>query len=198
MSDTADYYKGPDLSYIETASGGKFYAGNPTFDVIDISLALAKNCRFNGHTSLFYSVAQHSLMVAAIMEIDGHDGLEGLLHDATEAYLTDVPAPLKQFLPDFKLLDGQWETKLRQKYGLPPHKSEACQRADWIALFIEAKYMMMSEGATFVDPKNLRETALTEPKYRHLHNWIIERKWYDVARDFRVTFYTYTGVRGGR
>lgn len=56
----------------------------------DIVHALAFTCRFNGHSREFYSVAQHSMLVA---EICGHSW--GLLHDAAEAYLGDIIRPLK-------------------------------------------------------------------------------------------------------
>lgn len=146
--------------YVETATG-VFEFRNPVFRVDDIWHALRQLCRFNGHTSKFYSVAQHSEHVARIMQYLGEgDPLEGLLHDGTEAYLSDVPAPFKQFFPDLQKYDKEMDRLLRLQYGLPEEKTEACKRADWLALFMEAALFMPSRGENYPDPHNLRAEAL--------------------------------------
>lgn len=61
---------------------------------IDIGHALAQLARWNGHTSHPWSVAQHSIVVASLVAPE--HTLWALLHDASEAYLTDVPRPLKR------------------------------------------------------------------------------------------------------
>ena len=104
------------FDFIETYTGLHFYPyhGCPQFNILDIAHALSMCTRYNGHASKFYSVAEHSVMVANIMETFGTgDPLEGLMHDATEAYLSDVPAPFKKHLPDWQKFDEQLETKLR-------------------------------------------------------------------------------------
>lgn len=65
----------------------------------DIAHALGNQCRYSGHTREFYSVAEHSVRVAHILEESGQPWeivLFGLLHDAAEAYLVDLPRPLKR------------------------------------------------------------------------------------------------------
>lgn len=147
--------------YIETSSGRHFYSDKPDFALEDIAHALSMCVRYNGHCAAFYSVAEHSLLVSYLMkERAGGDPFEGLMHDALEAYLSDVPAPLKQFLPDYKAFDDKLDTKLRYQFDLPPKKTEECKKADWLALFVEAFYLLPSQGAAFADPNNLRPEAL--------------------------------------
>lgn len=83
-------------------SGKPFYVFQPypeEIELEDIAQALAKQCRFNGHTKEFYSVAQHSVLVSELYE-DVDTALWGLLHDAAEAYLGDCVRPLKRELRD--------------------------------------------------------------------------------------------------
>lgn len=153
-----DAYK--DNVWIATQNG-KFELDNPTFDIRDIAHALARCCRFNGHINGFWSVADHSILVADIMLLTGQGNpLEGLLHDATEAYLSDVPAPFKTRLPDWQGIDKKLELEFRKKFRLPEKKSPECGKADWYALFIEAHVLHPQKGEGFADPLNLREEAL--------------------------------------
>jgi hypothetical protein len=81
------------------ASGTQINLNEPTPDMIridDIAAALSKICRFGGQTNAFYSVAQHSVLVAALAPEKLKR--EGLMHDAAEAYLGDVIKPLKVML----------------------------------------------------------------------------------------------------
>ena len=91
--------KEPTGDYIETFTGKHFYSLDPSVEMVeleDIAHALSNICRFNGHTNVFYSVAEHS--VHASMLVPRKFAQEALLHDAAEAFLLDVPRPLKQFM----------------------------------------------------------------------------------------------------
>lgn len=84
-------------------SGLLFNPFNPDLDLIkieDIALALSNACRYAGHISPFYSVAQHSVIVAGFFS-DPATRLAALLHDAEEAYLGDMPSPYKVRYPQF-------------------------------------------------------------------------------------------------
>lgn len=89
--------------WIQTYTGKKFFPLDPDPELIcieDIAHSLAMQCRYNGHTRRFYSVAQHSVILASKF-FKSHDlRFAALLHDASEAYLSDVPLPIKH-LPQF-------------------------------------------------------------------------------------------------
>lgn len=151
------------FDFIETYTGLHFYPyhGCPQFNILDIAHALSMCTRYNGHASRFYSVAEHSVMVANIMETFGTgDPLEGLMHDATEAYLTDVPAPFKKHLPDWQKFDDQLSVKLRAWMCFEGERPVGVKEADWFALYIEGYHLVPSEGESFADPENLRAIAL--------------------------------------
>lgn len=163
VSEAGDYYKAHDTSWIETFTGKKFSLDKPEFCKEDIAHALSQLCRYNGHCSEFYSVAEHSLLVSALVWHMGGNKqqcLEGLLHDATEAYLSDVPAPFKQLLPDWKAIDVALEFKLREWAGLPSSKTGYVKEADWIALYIEAYQLLPDQGACFIGPEDLKNRGL--------------------------------------
>ena len=171
---TVKYHSGG--GYIETyPSGTEFNPADdhPDFRIEDIAWATGMCVRYNGHVKQFYSIAEHCVLVSNIMEDAAnaahqdplHKAYEGLMHDALEAYLSDVPAPFKQFLPDYQAFDANLETKLRAHYDVGP-KTEECKYADWIALFIEANQLVKSGGRKFADPLNLRnEALLMAPRY---------------------------------
>lgn len=92
--------------WLQTFTGRQFWPLSPhpeDFDIEDIAHALAMKCRFNGHCISFYSVAQHSVLVAMECKRKWPDRPElplwGLLHDLAEAYLPDIPRPLKRTIP---------------------------------------------------------------------------------------------------
>lgn len=153
---------------------GWFDLNRPEFDIYDIAHSLAMNCRYNGHTEWFYSVAEHSVLVARIMALCKlGDPREGLLHDATEAYLTDVPAPFKYLLPDWLAIDDRLDSSMRTKFGIGP-KTAGCKTADWLALFIEANSLITGGGADFLDPNCLRPWALelgNQHSYLRVAGW---------------------------
>jgi len=91
-----DFFLG---DYIDTYSGLRMYPLDPRPDMVcfeDIAHALSQQCRFAGHTSKFYSVAEHCVHVSR--QVPEVYAQAALMHDAAEAYLMDIPRPLKQFL----------------------------------------------------------------------------------------------------
>lgn len=82
--------------WIATYTGKKVCPLDPRVDDIDIrdiAHALSHVCRFSGHVTDFYSVAQHSVLAAHYAPEDLK--LAALLHDASEAYICDMSRPVK-------------------------------------------------------------------------------------------------------
>lgn len=149
------------VAYIETATGKKFFIDRPEFDIQDITHALAHICRYGGHCKQFYSVAEHSMLVSRIVEdLALGDPFEGLMHDAAEAYLIDLPRPWKLILPEYKAMEARIETPLRAAFGMPETLSDGVKRADAIALCIEARVLMPTRGEEWGDPLGVREQAM--------------------------------------
>ena len=98
-------------------------------------------CRYTGHTLVFYSVAEHSIMMSRMVPEEYK--LEALLHDASEAYLNDIAGPMKEFLPKYKKYERQLDNVIRAAYGLPIGKmSDVVREADIRMLETERQQLM--------------------------------------------------------
>jgi len=94
--------------WIQTFTGKKFHILDPEpceVDIKDVAHALSNLCRFGGHCRKFYSVAQHCVIGAEAFE-NNKVALHFLLHDAQEAYLCDLPRPIKRLLPRYKGIEA--------------------------------------------------------------------------------------------
>lgn len=133
--------------FIMTASGEDFWFLNPSLETIkieDIASALSKICRYTGHCRHFYSVAQHSVIVSHL--VPEEQALEGLLHDASEAYLGDMSAPLKRKLPEYQAIEEVVESAIAAKFGLMYNIElgwpSAVKKADIAVLALEKKLLL--------------------------------------------------------
>lgn len=136
--------------WIQTRRGVVFYPFDvrPEDIVIeDIAHALSHCCRFAGHVSRFYSVAEHSVRVARLIRSWGEPPaacMAGLLHDAAEAYIGDMPRPLK-LMPQFEAyrdLDDALSAAVASRFGVEYPWHPAVHRADDILLGTEARDLM--------------------------------------------------------
>jgi hypothetical protein len=114
------------FDFIGTLTNKKFHFLNPHADEVcieDISHALSMNCRYSGHVKEFYSVAEHCCHIHDLVEAGGEDKdlcLSALMHDASEAYLCDIPRPIKPHLNNYFELEAKAEKVIQEKYGFAP------------------------------------------------------------------------------
>jgi len=109
------------------------------FVIEDIAWSLAHQCRYNGHTKLFYSVATHCILVAWFLP--SNLKLEGLLHDASEAYLSDLPSPIKRLMPEYQKVEARIEDAIAAQYRLDLH-NPLVKEADNYVFQLEAQLVM--------------------------------------------------------
>ena len=142
--------------WIQTYSGVKFDFDNFTDDDLkleDIAHSLGMQCRVRGHCSVFYSVAQHSVLVSQVAEALGGRGAGqwGLLHDAAEAYVGDIPTPMKT--EEDQKREGVLMARIADKFGLPNlnvpmngHINTVVKHADKLLLATEKRDLMPNIG----------------------------------------------------
>lgn len=121
--------------FMQTYTGRKFWPMDPRSDEVcirDIAHSLSLQCRFAGHCRRFYSVAEHSVLIARWVrgQTDAQTALWGLLHDASEAYLIDVPRPVKPFLSGYKAAESKVMAAVCQRFGLPLRMPAVVHEAD--------------------------------------------------------------------
>jgi len=163
-----------------TSSGRRYYPADPRpgdFDIEDIAHALSLQCRFGGHVRRHYSVAEHCVHVS--YECCGKYTLDGLLHDASEAYLVDMPRPAKG-APG---MEGYGRMEARLMAALIPQlrnfprrrpvnvwETPACVAvADERMLATEARDLMPQDG-----PGGVKGWSLNHEPYPHLS---VRRPW---------------------
>lgn len=137
------------MTWILTSTGKHFDFADPQpeqIDIIDIANGLAKQCRFSGQCREFYSVAQHSVLVSRL--VPSALAMEGLLHDATEAYCQDIPTPLKDLLPDYRAIERRVQEVIDAKFGLKqtPERADSIYKADRWILADERRDLMPADG----------------------------------------------------
>lgn len=129
--------------WIQTYKGIHYWPLDPKPEDVhieDIAHALANSCRYAGHTSRFYSVAEHSVLVSRI--VPEEHALSALLHDATEAYVVDVPRPLKKYLLNYAEIEELNWKAVAEHFLLPLEMDESIKNADNAILVKEMRVFM--------------------------------------------------------
>lgn len=121
--------------WLQTYSGRQFWPMDPRADEVhieDIAHALSLQCRYAGHCIQFYSVAEHSCHVALwlLRNYGPMTAMYGLLHDASEAYLVDVPRPVKPYLAGYKDAETKVQDAVHVRFGLGVGMPKAVKEAD--------------------------------------------------------------------
>lgn len=144
MESTANY--GASGAWIETFTGKKFHLLDPQPEEIvieDIAHALSMQCRYTGHVRRFLSVAEHSWNVCNFLDFG--QKLAGLLHDASEAYITDLSRPIKVLTPvgpPYYAIENKIMRVIADKYNFPWPMSPEVKNADNMMLFAEKDQLM--------------------------------------------------------
>jgi hypothetical protein len=143
--------KTPSLIY--TYGGGTFDPINPNPDEVDLEVVahhLSNQCRWTGAVTRFYSVAEHCVLASMITPT-----LKCLLHDASEAYLSDIARPVKRS-PEFSaymVIEDRLEKAIAEHFGLEmPMLSDGVKYADEAMLWQEAKTLVPHLGELMPDP----------------------------------------------
>ena len=181
--------------WIQTYNGRQVYPLAPEpaqIDIHDIAHALANLCRFTGHSRRFYSVAQHSVLVAR--ECPDEYAAWGLMHDAAEAYINDIARPLKQntWLVDgadtparIEAVEQRILEAISVRFVLPWPVGEECERAikeiDTRLLLTEKRDLMAAEPAPW--------SVEGEPFDFRIEPWTpeqAEREFLSAALEYRI------------
>lgn len=156
--------------YMMTFSGKKFYPKKPTpneVDIHDIARSLSMMNRFCGHTKFPYSVARHSINCANIAP-EGYK-LEALLHDATEAYLSDIVMPAKRSLPEYEIMENEiFQYAIAPKFGLNNTLSPVVKHIDKVMCVTEAYQLLQDYSWIYDDywPERNRSIVIEENYWR--------------------------------
>ena len=154
-------------------------------DIDDIAHSLSQQCRFLGHTDGYYSVAQHSVLVSQI--VPPEDALWGLLHDAAEAYICDMPAPSKS-APEmwfYRMAEQKLIAAVATRFGLPPAVPGSVRAADTLLLATEFRDVTTVMDMDWV----IAECGVAPLASMHIHPWpppVAEdrflRRFWELAR----------------
>lgn len=146
---------------IMLASGHRFDLLDPAsseFDIADIAHGLAHVCRYAGQCRQFYSVAEHSLIVSQCVE---EFAFEALMHDAAEAFIGDITRPLKQLLPDYKVIEANIEREIAKRFGLRADAKAAIKEADLRVLAAEQMQIMAPGCADWAKDAGIEPADIT-------------------------------------
>jgi len=170
---------------IQLRSGRYFDLLNPDpalINISDIAHSLSNLCRFTGHVVEYFSVAQHSVFVSQI--VPKEYALEGLLHDAAEAYVGDMASPLKALLPDYKTIECRVEEAIAKAFNIQIGL-RCIKQADLVMLATERSELMPPSEDDWPCLEGIEPLTL----------YIQPQQPYDACRAFLDRYYQITKGR---
>lgn len=176
-----------ETKWIQVYTGRKFYPLAPRaedVDIEDIAHALSLMCRYAGHIKRFYSVAQHCIEVSNLC--DPADALWGLLHDASEAYLVDIPRPIKRAkgFKFYRVAEKQLQAVICERYGLAPKEPTSVKIADRTALAIEcdnlSAHPLVDDWAAAIERPERKLICLPPAEAEQAYL----QRFYELTKDF--------------
>jgi len=182
--------------WCQTYTGEVYWPLDPRPEEVhmeDIAHALSMQCRFNGHCKYFYSVAQHSVFCA--LAVSPEAKAWALMHDAAEAYLHDLPRPLKPFLEGYGELEEKNLFCIAKRFGLiwpiPKHIHDEIKEVDLRMLATEKAHLMQPcvKSWNLPHPPYERLGEMPVKSEVHLRSWnpgtAKSNFWYE-AREYKV------------
>jgi hypothetical protein len=133
--------------WMQTFTGRRFYPMDPRpeeVDPADIAHALSLLCRYGGHLDRFYSVAEHCVLMSEAVAPE--HALAALLHDATEAYVCDVPRPLKRYLPEYRSIEDAVRNAICLRFRVAGDLPAEVKDADNRIILTERNALMSNAG----------------------------------------------------
>lgn len=172
-------------NWMQTFTGTMFYPLDPRPEDIcvdDIAHSLSMQCRYNGHGTMFYSVAEHCILMAGA--VSPENALHALLHDATEAYVGDMVRPLKLHMPEFRAVEDRVGRAIADRFGMDPLAPEEVKLADSRILLDERTALFEAPAADWglgdIEPLGVTlqcwEPALAERIYTDTFFRLLEKK----------------------
>lgn len=143
---------------------------NHEYDIETIAHALSNLCRYTGHTKHFYSVAEHCVLVSYL--IPEQFALEGLMHDASEAYCGDVASPLKKLIPEYSKIEDRVQEAIFKYFDLRYPFPNCVKDADVLA-YVTERESISNTGKdkiwfTDVIPEKIKVVGHSPDKARRL------------------------------
>ena len=137
---------------ITTFTGNAFWPLDPRpedVDILDIAHSLSQQCRWGGHCDPFISVAEHCVRVSRLVPL--RHALWGLLHDAAEAYLVDLPTPIKRVIPTYSAAEEEVLMVIAASFGLALPIPQAVHHADGVLQATEHRDLMNGPTAPWME-----------------------------------------------
>lgn len=130
--------------WLQTYSGVQYWPCDPRAEevnIVDIAHALSQLCRYGGHSKRFYSVAEHSVLLSHM--VSPENAFAALMHDATEAYVVDVPRPIKPHLKNYAHIEWLNWGAIAHKFDLPFDIPQEVHDADKAICGLEVEQVML-------------------------------------------------------